>query len=263
MQDTLQQAMPKKKKNTVIFEINDTGRDEEYTPGSDYFKSFVGFIESLGYEVKASEGYRENKITIKGVELNTDNTACSTWAYHPYGREWKERKPQNRFMLLSYFDNSVRIHINKEIDGDSLRRRIDALIQLDAERNRQIEEYETIKYNNTKAVGEHYLSVPGICTTVSMICIEKSIIQFHTDGPATIYINADGTFNKVTFYTGDINTRKDLDKQVRSLMEASTFVGPLVDLILKHPKLPAHIIDWTKDAYYQRYDVRKKKVDKD
>lgn len=260
MKNDIFETAKTKVKNTTTFEINDTGRDCEYS-GHGYVKPFISFLESLNLEPTQTYEH-SNNVIIAGVEFAINTDHASFMSKNAYTRDRYERKPQNRYVSLDWSGKTtVRVYINKEMDADKIKAQIKKSVQGSADRDKEIEDRKKQERDNTVAIGKHYTKGNWIRKHFRMIHIERGVLHFHMD-KVTIYLNAEGTFNRVSVYVSDVTDPKLLRQMASDLSHEVTLIPDLTKMLLAVEPLPADLIEWSKKAYHAQFDVKKQSLKK-
>ncbi len=116
---------------TIIFEVSDNINGKADLSTSSYDRLFCEFLATLNlpdFEYKV--GYNFCEVFIDGITFSVETKNCTYWARNAWTRKTEKRKDENRFAVLGFswdlLDGkyTVKVHINKEIDGDKLKAKI-------------------------------------------------------------------------------------------------------------------------------------------
>lgn len=263
---------PKKVRATTMFEINDEGRQNEYdrhgkSVGSNYIKPFVEFLESLGFEIKSkyddTPGLTDH-IIIDGVEFGIDTTNASYKSYNIYDRKVNVRKPENRYVALERGYNrpvACRVHINKEIDAENLKARINKAIQEEKDRETAYLNREQLNKDNAVTIAVYFLKNKRIKEFTRQIGIERSKINFSFNDGSYLTIGADGKSLGTSFYIDKIETIAQMDDLVLNVSNRARKFRDIVNLICSIPPISKDLADWTKEQHHIYFNVAKMSID--
>lgn len=246
----------KKQSHTTMFEVSDKGREHEYAyrrsyNGGDYPKMFVEFLESLGYEVE-SETHTDN-IKIRGVRFGIDASNASYKAKNTYTREVTVRKPQNRYISIStgYKAPAIRIHINKEIDADKLKKRIEAAITERLNMEQAVLDREADRIAKTTAIAKHYLGTKTVRDALTHLYINRGTISFNfKDSNFHFYLNADGTIGGISFSQEKIDP---LAAFVDGISTRAKQFQIVVKILVRVPALTAEQQEFVNTEHHQYF----------
>lgn len=251
----------KSKKDIVIFEINDTGREHEYKAGPGYVEAFIGFLESLGYEPTRKYEHSTD-IQLDGVSFAIHTGNASYMSKNIYTRDRFVRKPDNRWIGLEKCHDSiaVKVYINKEMDAAKIKKQINGAIEEAKGRFREIEDTRAKDRANSITIGEHYSKCKLVKRHCSAVYVEKGTISFNLKGYASIRIKADGSFKGFSLYMSEIGTISEIPVVAHILEKEMKVVSDIAKEVTAFKKLSDDLQQWTVTAYHVRYDVQKKKL---
>lgn len=271
--DIMDEAIQSKAKNTTMFEVADSeddkqvpvGRYRNRYDGTAYLKQFIEFIESLGYEISEGKSIHSSTIEIKGVSFEIVTKNASYYSYNPYGRKWSVRKPENRFITLSRgsYRNTyvIKVHFNKEIDADRMRKNIDKAIEEHFAVIKKNQQFKIAQEENTTKIAMHFLDniTSEIEKNIKYIHIDNGEISFSLQR-GSVTIKADGTFKQGTFTLSNIEKVADIKKQTEEIKTSYPAYVQAVVSISHVAKLPEDLVKWATEARYKQFDVGKMKV---
>lgn len=231
-----------KKRIPTMLEINDAGRESEYSVcGDNYKKAMLSFLESLGYEVTLRhEGHYGLGVVIDGVEFMMGDDNASYMTENIYSRKRYVRAAHNRYMSLSCpGSKNMNIQINKEYDANDIRKRITKMMEANQARERGIEDNKNERDRNVMQIGRHYLTRPTIKKAVDHIYIDKTIIQFSFINKV-FQLKVDMTNNAwvASFNMDDIKTKEDMNIFVKNASNYAHQLQRLVESITAVDILP-------------------------
>ncbi len=246
------------KSYTTMYEVNDENRGYE-TSGHTYEKSFVSFIESLGFDIKPqfekspSLGYM-----IQGVEfkVNTDN--ASYMSKNAYTRDVKPRKAQNRYIILTSGNtNVIKVHFNKELDAPKLKAKINQAITDYLEKKERIAALKKSDDENTATIAMHYLQGENnlLKSTIRQIRIEKGVIAFYFKNIGSIEVSADNTLKTASFNVREMETKEAVVLMSETIHITAGIFAASLNVILNTPAISAELQEWTKDQYHRCFYI--------
>lgn len=251
-----------KNKRIVVFEINDNEENRKYEhsgkySGSNYKKPFADFIQSLGFDVVVQDHIDEFTINGENFRIYLGNASYMT--KNAWSREVSVRKPINRYVsIMRSFDSTLlKVHFNKEYDGDKLCKVINDEIQSRIDARQSHEDSKNRDKENTIAVAEHFMLNDDFKNIVERIKIHQGKIQFQFDG-GSLTITA-----KKEFVDFDINTvRVSNENELPSLFDKLACVKENSKKLLeavKQNEFTDNIIEWCQNTYNRYYDVKQLK----
>lgn len=252
----------KKVRATTMFEINDSGREHEYsrrgkTYDGVYIKPFIEFLESLGYEITYKYGDTPgltSNIIIDGVEFGIDAGNATYATYDIYKRKRSVRKPENRYVALERgYSRPVacRVHINKELDTENLKARINKAIKEEQDRDKAIEDRDKLTYDNTIATAMHYLKNKRIKEFTNFTYINRSVMNFNLkDGSCVSIDTQTGALIKAILKVDEIETAEAMDELVLTISNRSRKFRDIVNLIISTAPMQKGLADWTVDQHH-------------
>lgn len=261
MKKDLLQTAEVKKKDIVIFEINDTGRGHEFKAGHGYVDAFIGFLESLGYE--PSRKYEHSTdIELDGISFGIGTGNASYMSRNAYTRDEYVRKSVNRWIGLEkgYDSIAAKVYINKEMDADKIKKQINGAIDAAKGRFKNIEDTKAQDKKNSIAIGDHYSKCRLVKRHCRGIYVEKGVLSFDLKGYSSIQIKADGSFLGLSLYMSKVESITDIPKVAGIIEKEMKVVEAIAKEITGFAKLSADLQEWTVKAYHVRYDVQKKKL---
>lgn len=255
--DLLQTAKLKKTKNTTMFEVNDNGREHEFS-GHSYVKPFFSFLESLNLDIKLKHPDAlglEHSIVINGYDFPINDDNASFMTKNAYKRDQWQRKPENRFMILECrASDNIRVHINKEIDSDKLKTRIKDAVKSLVDRDNEIAERDKRDHDNTCKVANHYLSNPEILNVIDTVNIEKGIIRLGLKKGGSIYVHAEGNrFNTVVFFSPDFNSPESVVDFCKEVPDRLKTLEATMQAILLLSPISDDLVSWSQDQHYRYF----------
>ncbi len=251
-------TVDKKPKNTVIFEINDNGKEHEFKAyGGRYEKAFIGFLESLGLDPKQKYEH-SNDVIIDGIEFGIETGNASYMSRNSYTREESVRKPQNRWVSLSkgYGSDTVRVHINKELDADKLKARIMKAVADAKARIKEVEDSRNKDRENLVAIGKHFSQPAPIRKYVERIHINQGTIGFQTEF-ATINIKTDGSFQSVSIHHPVMEDQAKVAKQLSDISHEISLIPDLIKLIGFQGRISDELVAWAEKERNGCFNVKK------
>ncbi len=251
----------KKNKRIVVLEINDDheNRKLEYGKysGSNYKKPFADFIESLGFEVVLQSHIDAIEINGERFDLYLGNASYMT--KNAWSREVSVRKPINRYVSIMRGHDTIvlKIHFNKEYDGDKLCKTINDAIQSRIDARKFHEDNKNEDKNNTIAVAEHFMVNDDFKNIVEKIKIHHGKIQLMFDG-ATLIITPNKQFVSLDINSSEIKNETELPSLFDKLFALKENTNKLLQVV-KQNEFTNEIIQWCEKAYYRYYDVKELK----
>ncbi len=250
-----------KKVETTMYEVGDRiDRKFEFS-GDGYLKSFWGFVESLGYDVseKFPDSDHRNSfqqyIIINGVEfeINVDN--ASYMSRNAYTREDNVRKPQNRFIALTYRSkNIVKIFFNKEYETKKLKTKIDAAIQKDHDIELEIVDRKNRDRNNTAAIAAIYMNNTSVSEAITLIKIHRGEVRFYFhDAAYSLAIKTDNSFVQVSFDPEEMKSPEEFVSFVLTVKERADKIALVVSDIINSNKMSDELVQWAAEAYERTF----------
>lgn len=261
MKKDLLQTAEVKKKDIVVFEINDNGREHEYKAGPGYVNAFIGFLESLGFEPNRKYEHSTD-IELDGISFGINTGSASYMSKNVYTRDRFVRKPQNRWVGLEKGMNGiiVKVYINKEMDATKIKAQINRAIDAANERIKKVTDTQAQDKKNSIAIGDHYSNCKLVKRHCSTIYVEKGTISFHLKGYSSIKIKADGSFDNFSIYMVDVKTIDGLANRAKTIEAEMKVIEAIAKEVTGFNKLPDDLQQWTVNQYHVRYDVQKKKL---
>jgi hypothetical protein len=252
----------KNNKRIVMFEVSDDheSRKHEHSgkwSGGNYKKPFADFIESLGFEVKVEEHLDRIVINGHNFDLYVGNATYMT--KNSYTRVVSVRKPINRYVSIMKGHDStlLKIHFNKEYDGDKLYKTINDEIQRRVDAHKFHEEKKNEDRQNTIAVAEHFMIHDDFKNIVERIKIHQGEIQIMFDG-ATLTITPNKHFLSLDIYSSEIKNESELNFCFDKLITIKENTNKLLQIV-KQNEFQSNIIEWCKKTYHRYYDVKELK----
>lgn len=250
--DPLQTANTKKIINTTMYEVNDTGREHEYS-GDGYIKSFIGFIESLGFDITRKYEH-SNNVIINDREFSIVIDNASFMSRNAFTRKCTPRKPANRWVGITkghYGDTPfLKVFINNEMDSDKLKAKIEAAISEDQKRDKEIADSKLTNYNNTIAIGNHFFANETVKGAVNFLHIEKGVMTFVFNDGFSVKLKADNEYISTSTNFGTFDKAEDVYTFVDTISErAQKFEEAFSELILSKV-LPEPLRKWTETQYH-------------
>jgi len=252
----------KKNKRIVVFEISDDheSRKHEYGKyiGGNYKKPFADFIESLGFEVVLQDHIDAIEINGERFDLYLGN--ASYMSKNAWNREVDVRKPINRYVSImkGYESTMLKVHFNKEYDGDKLCKTINDAIQSRIDAKKFHEDTKNQDKINTIAVAEHFMLSDDFKNIVQSIRIHKGEIQFNLDG-ASLTIKPNKQF--VNFHVNSseaVLNEAELNSLFDKLFSLKEKANSLLQMV-KQNEFTNEIIQWCQTAYNRHYDIKELK----
>lgn len=267
--DIFEPAPSKKvKPDMVIFEVNDTGREHEYRShrsksNYDYDKNFISFLESLGYEIEKCDAYGSDAVIIKDVKFNIDYNNASFASYNIYDRKAKPRKPQNRYIAIKMpwykGPTIVRIYINKEIDANIVRTKIEKAIKDTNLREQEQINREDQKTKNTQAIYDHYTANADIKNSVSSLNIERNTLNFAILNAVTISVDLKHNLLKVYVWSKEFSNAEDWNGYAENF--SFDKIRKMIKTITEYKPLSDELITWATDRTIYLSDFFKNDTD--
>jgi hypothetical protein len=247
------------KSYTTIYEVNDENRGYE-TYGHTYEKSFVSFIESLGFDIKPqfekspSLGYMIQGVVFK---VNTDN--ASYMSKNAYTRDVKPRKAQNRYIILTSGNtNVIKVHFNKELDAPKLKAKINQAIADYFEKEERITAIKKANDENTIAIAMHYLQGEHnlLKSALHQIHIQQGIITFYFKNlGSSIQVLPDNTLKAASFNVREMQTREQVVLMSETIHVSATIFAAVTNVILSTPAISPELQEWTKNQYHRYFYI--------
>lgn len=247
-----------KNKRIVVFEISDNHESRKYEygrgSGSNYKKPFADFIESLGFEVVLQDHI--DAIEINGERFDIYLGNASYMSKNGWSREVSVRKPINRYVSIMHSHDStlLKVHFNKEYDGDKLCKTINDAIQSRIDARKFHEDRKNIDKENTIAVAEHFMVNENFKNIVQSIRIHKGVIQFNLNG-ASLTITPNKQFVNFDVNSSDIKNETELPSLFDKLFALKENSNKLLQMV-KQNEFTNEIIQWCEKAYNRYYDVK-------
>lgn len=245
----------KKNKSIVVFEINDDHENRKYEygkySGNIYKNPFADFIESLGFKVVVEDHF--GGIDINGERFTLHLNNASYMSKNGWSREVNVRKPINRYVsIMSGHDTTMlKIHFNKEYDGDKLRKKINDAIQSRIDVKKWHEDSKNKNKINTIAVAEHFMLNNDFKNIVEYIRIHEGKIQLMFDG-ASLTITPSKQFVSLNIYSSDILNETELPLFFDKLSTLKENANKLLQMVKKN-KFTNEIIEWCEKIACNRY----------
>jgi len=254
MKPDIMDVKPKVKVDTTMYEVNDSGRNGEIN-GSHYFSSFVSFIESLGYDVE-TRPHSEN-IKIKGIEFCVNTGNASFMSRNSYTRITSIRKPQNRFITLSWSswgsNYILKVFINKEMETAKLKQKIDKAIEWYNNRDKEIADRQLNDQKNTETIGLHYFGNATIKSSVNRLLVHQGEITFSFHDRFYLIIKADSSFSKAEFHPNEMKSIDEVESFANSILARSEDFESVCRLILDAGKISDELIEWSKGQHHKYF----------
>lgn len=250
--DPLQTAKSKKQINTTMYEVNDKGREHEYH-GSGYSQSFIEFIESLGFDIVRKYEHSDT-VLINGrqYDINTDN--ASFMSRNAFTRDSNPRKQQNRWVGLcrhSYTNPPfVKVYINKEMDSDKIKAKINAAIAEDDQRDKDRADRKQQDYKNTLTIGHHFFDQPGVAGAIKWLHIEKGVFTFYFHTGVRVMLKSNNEFISVDFDFGEVTDHAKVYEFVDGVAKAAASFEDVFSELVLTKVLPADLIEWAGQQYH-------------
>lgn len=252
-----------KNKRIVVFEINDNEENRKYEysgkySGSNYKKPFADFIESLGFEVVVEDHIDEFKINGEEFRIYLGNASYMT--KNAYTREVSVRKPINRYVsIMKSFDSTLlKVHFNKEYDGDKLCKVINDAIQSRIDARQFHEDKKNQDKENTIAVANHFISCnDDFKNIVEIIKIHQGQIQLMFDG-GTLIIKPNKEFVSLDINNSSVNNETEIPLYFDKLITIKENTNKLLQIV-KQNEFTSNIIEWCQNTYHRYYDVKELK----
>jgi len=233
-----------KNKSIVVFEINDDNRKHEFK-GDGYRQLFIDFIQSLGFDAKLKYDFGSDVI-INDEEFNIDIDNASYMSKNGWTREQYVRKPINRFVILKRISHTastiIKIHFNKEYDGDKLREKINAAIQAKIDQRQRIIDVENKDKENTTAIAENFIRKNGFKDIVSYVRIHKGQISFTIkNASAQITFKLDGDFlffDNYSVFSKEVKQESLLSEMFDELVTLRKKTEQLMDMVYSDKAFP-------------------------
>lgn len=258
MKPDIMDTKPKKVVATTMYEINDSGRNGEFTAGFDYYSSFVSFIESLGFEIDYK--YKDHPslgVVINGVQFAINTGNCSYMSKNGWTRDKFVRKPVNRFITLAWNSHDsnyvLKVFINKEMETEKLKSKINKAIEWNNNREQEIADRELNDKKNTETIGLHYLGNNTVKEALRNVLIEKGQIRFNFKDRFGLIINADSTFVSATFHPAEMKSFEDIDEFANSILTRTESFESVVKIILATEKISEELIGWSEGQYHKYF----------
>jgi len=248
----------KKNNRVVMFEISDNSENRKYeynrNGSGSYKKPFGDFIESLGFQVVISDHI--DRITINGHNFDLNLNNSSYMSKNAWNREENVRKPINRFIsIMAGHDTTlIKIHFNKEYDGDKLCEKINAAIKSIID----IEQYRIDKDNknkiNTIAIAEHFMNLGNFKDIVEYIKIHKGNIHYTID-VAYIVVTTKGELVSFDTRKTEVKNEADLSDLFYKLSTLKERTEKILYIVKQNP-INENLISWAENAYNSDYNVK-------
>lgn len=246
----------KKNKRIVMFEVSDDheSRKNEHSgkwSGSNYKRPFADFIESLGFEVVLEDHI--DRIVINGHNFDLYVGNASYMTKNAYTREVSVRKPINRYVSIMKGHDStlLKIHFNKEYDGDKLCKTINDAIQSRIDAQKSHEDKKNEDRQNTIAVAEHFMVNDDFKNIIERIKIHQGQIQLIFDG-ATLIITPNKQFVCLDINSSEIKNETELSSCFDKLLTIKENTNKLLQIV-KQNEFTSNIIEWCNSKAYHRY----------
>lgn len=253
----------KQNKSVVVFEINDENRKCEFN-GDGYKKPFIDFIQSLGFDAELKYDFSD-AVVVNGEEFNICTDNASYMSKNAFSRDENIRKPINRFIILQLLSHTsstiIKIHFNKEYDGDKLRKKINDAIQAKIDRRQSIIDGEIKDEQNTTAIAKHFMSKDGFKEIVTSIQIKEGKILFDINNSTTLTIKASGEFIEFDIYKKEVKSESDLNPMFNELFKLKEKTEKLLNIIKSNP-LDTNLIEYCEKTYSKTYNVTKSEYSK-
>lgn len=263
--DIMEPAKPKQKKEIVVFEVNDKGRENEFSKrvrysrnDDEYSQLFKSFLQSLGYEFKDEKFC--SYVTINGIRYEIGTRNASYMSYNAWTRKAAIRKPENRFITFV----GMRIHFNVEFDAGKLRKKIEEAKNRQEKQQEEVRRYDQLQIDNTLLVGRHFgKSKTDLYLHINSVYISQGEITLQLDNHiGSITLESDGTLREIDYRPKPIKTQEDLDIFLGMTPDDMNTIEVCFKAVQRIPNLPEELSLWVKKAYGQIYDVVNDKVKK-
>lgn len=248
----------KPKKSTTMFEMDDTNRSYE-SCGDRYIKPFKDFLATLGYEIVfkyPDSPILGDKILIDDIEFKIYAESASYWAEQAFTRKSGPRKAENRYVALQLPSGNafvVKVYINKEMETQKIKAKIDAAIQASKDRDAELKRLEVEREANTVLVGNHYFADPKVRGFTKTLGIQQGKISFQFQGRFSLEIMADGSFHQAGYRPDEMNTHDDVMKFATVIGEYTREFNQVVGKIMSTAPLSPEIVAWAQDQHHQYF----------
>lgn len=252
MKKDIAQVAPAKVKEMVTLEVGDTEKYEAY-----YNQTFAGFIEASGFDVRPKfedSPLSSNIVLINGHACKIDTKNCAVTYRSPYTKRAVQRKPENRFIVLSagYRVNILKVVVNKEVDAARLRNKLNSHIAAIEQRSAARKAQEKLDEENTVFIGMHYMSNDFISTFVTSLKIDKGTILFVLRN-GYVLVKTDGTLKVAGISPINFNTIQDvMNFELMDEMIPATFSKIVLEILNQNP-LQSNLIEWASTAYNKHF----------
>lgn len=260
MKDIMDTAKPTSEKEIVVFEVNDKGREHEFSRrvryhngwDNEYVKLFKSFLQSLGYEFE-DDGFAEH-VYIGGIKYPIETRNASYMSYNAWTRDASVRKPENRFIKFA----GMRIYFNVEFDAGRLRKKVADAAQEEADRQERIRKRNQLQIDNCNAVGQNYYKNPVLRHNVEQLNIHRGDITLYLKhNIGTIHLNNDGSFKQAQYRPMEINNINELNLYTNNVPAHTEIIRKcVIELVNYIQKLPAPLAQWVNETYHIYFDFK-------
>lgn len=250
-----------KNKRIVVFEINDNEENRKYESGKysgrNYKKPFADFIETLGFQVEVEDHLDAMKINGERFDLYLGNASYMT--KNAWTREVTVRKPINRYVSImrGYDSTLLKVHFNKEYDGDKLCKVINDAIQSRIDARQFHEDNKNRDKENTIAVAKHFMIHNDFKNIVHRIKIHQGKIQFNFDG-GSLTITPKKEFVDFDINTARVSNENELPSLFDKLLVLKENANKLLEAV-KQNEFTNEIVEWCEKTHNRYYDVKESK----
>lgn len=250
-----------KNKRIVMFEVSDDHEKRKYEygkySGSNYKKPFADFIETLGFEVVTEDHLDGVKINGERFEIYLGNASYMT--KNVYTKQVSVRKPINRYVSImkGYDSTLLKVHFNKEYDGDKLCKVINDAIQSRIDARKLHEDKKNEDKVNTIAVAEHFMVNENFKNIVEIIMIHQGKIQFNFDG-GSLTITPKKEFVDFDINTVRVSNENELSSLFDKLLVLKENANKLLEAV-KQNEFTNEIVEWCEKTHNRYYDVKESK----
>lgn len=259
--DIAAEKQQKKKKDVVIYEVNDKGRKYEFGrhSGECYRQSFVSFIESLGFELeeKFKQPHTFMEILIDGVEFYINADSASYMSQNAYTRDIAVRKSVNRFVLIQDYSHSkayhLKVHINKELDADKLKKKLTAAIEARKKQVSDIELRDAMREKSIMAVGYHYFKDQEFLTSeIEDLNIACNGLTFSLSNGCQVELTPFGGFQKINFKGHTFVSLKETSEFTDNVQNMANTLYVVAQALIKIGPMEKGLMSFVMSMNYHR-----------
>ena len=253
----------KNKKKVIIFEMDDSQGKSERSSASRYIEPFMDFVASMGFTMgdKPTFYMESGDIEIEQTKLYFDFGNAVFMSQNKFTRDWAERKNRWVEIRTSMFSDEpgIRVRINKEMDGDDLKRRIQKLIDL----NREHTEWRNNR-DKTKALMiiayQLWLRELPSYKKLRFCYVDKNEFTFDLEDHGRLVLHGGGAFKEFTFKKQSFGIERELREFSEKVEQAHMAVAHFIaEVQVKGWISVKGFKEWAENCHNEHIDLDHKK----